>query len=70
MKTNIYNCSRCSEDHIDIEIFELTNPITKEVIEEADGGYISVYWNIDMWTMCPTLKQPILIMVESKQNEI
>lgn len=54
MKTNIISCARCGENHENLEISKLTNPI------EIDGvnGH-----KINYWAVCPKLNEPIIIMV-------
>jgi len=54
MKTNIIGCARCGEDHKELEMKELTNPIDIVGINGNEIGY---------WAMCPTLGEPILVMV-------
>lgn len=52
MKTNIRGCARCGQDHMELEMKKLTNPIT--VSDTIEFGY---------WVMCPKLDEPILIQV-------
>ena len=54
MKTNIYKCERCGEDHKDLPIKKLTNSIE---IANMNG------YKLDHWAMCPNLNEPILIIL-------
>ena len=48
---DIKKCARCGGDHTNRKCYELTNSPTKKY---------------DYWTMCPKLKEPILITFKRK----
>lgn len=54
MKTTVINCSRCGHNHINLEVYPLTNPIE---LPNVNGR------KINYWGMCPKLCEPILVVI-------
>ncbi len=54
LTTNVYGCSRCGQNHEQVNFYYLIRPIS------ADNG--SRDWT--HWGTCPTHGEPILLRVE------
>lgn len=58
MKINIGKCARCEQDHRDVEIDFFLRPIMDDEKCIANA-----------WTMCPTVNQPIVILVTNEDKK-
>lgn len=57
IKTPVYQCARCGDDHAELEFVQFARPI-----EDSD----STIWTY--WTMCPTTNEPILLKVTEEDD--